>query len=135
MMRVERNMNASMRTVLVVDDERVVRGLMRRYLERTGWCVLESESAERALELVGQSGVRIDLVFCDLNLPGLSGSALCGRITALRPDLASRLVLTSGDPDAAAEELARESLHCPVLEKPFTLVDLERVTGRALLVA
>ena len=125
---------AATRTALVVDDECVVRSVMRRYLERNGWVVLEAETADQALELLGQSSVSLDLVLCDLNLPGLSGSMLCGRIAALRPELASRLVMTSGDPDAAALELARESLLCPVLEKPFSLQDLERIVDGAMLV-
>ena len=123
------------RTALVVDDERVVRSVMRRFLERAGWEVLEAETAEQALDMLAAAGTQLDLVLCDLNLPGLSGSALCGRITTLRPELASRLVLTSGDPLAAAAELARESLLCPVLSKPFSLTDLERVVDGLLLVA
>ena len=125
----------ALRTALVVDDERVVRSVMRRFLQRAGWEVLEAETAEEALEVLGGCETQLDLVLCDLNLPGLSGSALCGRITTLRPELASRLVLTSGDPLAAAAELARESLLCPVLPKPFSLTDLERIVDGALLVA
>jgi two-component system, cell cycle sensor histidine kinase and response regulator CckA len=125
----------ALRTALVVDDERVVRSVMRRFLQRAGWEVLEAETAEEALEVLGGGETQLDLVLCDLNLPGLSGSALCGRITTLRPELASRLVLTSGDPLAAAAELARESLQCPVLSKPFSLTELERVVDGALLVA
>jgi two-component system, cell cycle sensor histidine kinase and response regulator CckA len=123
------------RIALVVDDERVVRVVMRRLLERRGWDVIESETAEQALDVLGDLRTRIDVVLCDLNLPGLSGSALCGRITTLRPELASRLILTSGDPRAAEAELARESLHCPLLEKPFTLEELERVVAGIALVA
>ena len=123
------------RIALVVDDELVVRAVVRRLLERRGWAVIESATAEQALEVLSDATTRIDVVLCDLNLPGISGSALCGRITTLRPELASRLVLTSGDPRAAAAELERESLHCPVLEKPFSLVDLERVVEGLPLVA
>ena len=117
------------RIALVVDDERVIRTVVRRLLERRGWDVIESETAEHALEVLADLRTRIDVVLCDLNLPGISGSALCGRITTLRPELASRLILTSGDARAAAAELARESLHCPLLEKPFSLDELERVVA------
>jgi two-component system cell cycle sensor histidine kinase/response regulator CckA len=134
-MQIGPNAATALRTALVVDDESVVRSVMRRFLQRAGWAVLEAETAEQALEVLGGCETQLDLVLCDLNLPGLSGSALCGRITALRPELASRLVLTSGDPLAAAAELARESLLCPVLSKPFSLTDLERVVDGALLVA
>jgi two-component system, cell cycle sensor histidine kinase and response regulator CckA len=123
------------RIALVVDDERVVRTVMRRLLERRGWDVIESETAEHALEVLGDLSTRIDVVLCDLNLPGISGSALCGRITTMRPELASRLILTSGDPRAAKAELARESLLCPLLEKPFSLTDLENAVAGVSLVA
>ena len=118
-----------------MDDELVVRAVMRRLLERRGWAVIESETAEQALEVLSDRATRIDVVLCDLNLPGLSGSALCVRITTLRPELASRLILTSGDPRAAAAELAREALRCPVLEKPFSMVDLDRAVSEISLVA
>jgi CheY-like chemotaxis protein len=114
------------RTVLVVDDEQVVRLVLRRFMERSGWIVAEVESAEQALAML--DGVVIpDLVICDLNLPGLSGAELCLRITERQPALASRLVLTSGDPGSASRELGRASLDCPILGKPFSLIDLERV--------
>jgi CheY-like chemotaxis protein len=117
---------APARTVLVVDDEQVVRLVLRRFMQRTGWLVAEAESAEQALAML-DGAVIPDLVICDLNLPGLSGAELCLRITERQPALASRLVITSGDPGSASRELGRSSLDCPVLGKPFTLIDLERV--------
>ena len=114
------------RTVLVVDDEHVVRLVMRRFLQRSGWNVAEAESAEQALALL-DGAVVPDLVICDLNLPGLTGAELCQRITERQPTLASRLVLTSGDPGSASRELERAALDCPVLGKPFSLIDLERM--------
>jgi CheY-like chemotaxis protein len=114
------------RTVLVVDDERVVRLVVSRYMARVGWAVLEAETAEQALAML--DGIAApDLVICDLNLPGISGAALCRVIAERDPALASRVVLTSGDPASAARELQRQSLACPLLGKPFSLVDLERV--------
>lgn len=114
------------RTVLVVDDEHVVRMVLNRYFGRQGWTVLEAETAERALVLL-DGGPAPDLVLCDLNLPGFSGAALCRRISEHHPVLATRLVLTSGDPTSAVAELQRAGLHCPVLGKPFTLADLDRI--------
>ena len=114
------------RTVLVVDDERVVRLVVSRYMARVGWAVLEAETAEQALSIL--DGIAApDLVICDLNLPGISGAALCREIAARDPALASRVVLTSGDPATAERELQREALDCPLLGKPFSLVDLERI--------
>jgi CheY-like chemotaxis protein len=114
------------RTALVVDDELVVRTVLRRFFARHGWQVLEADNGEGALEILA-SEMLPDVVICDLNLPGLSGTTFCRRVTELRPQLASRLVLTSGDPLTAAAALARENLDCPVLAKPFTLSDLDRI--------
>ena len=115
-----------MRTALVVDDEQVVRLVLRRYLGRVGWTVVEAATAERALELLAE-GPAPDIVFCDLNLPGLSGVALCRRIAELHPALAARLVLTSGDAAKAAAELEAASIDRPILGKPFALAELQHV--------
>jgi len=101
---------------------------VRRLLTLRGWEVIETETAERALEVLGDPAARIDVVLCDLNLPGISGSALCAQIVQVRPELTSRVILTSGDPSAAA--LASEGW--PVLAKPFSLVELEMLVGTAL---
>jgi CheY-like chemotaxis protein len=114
------------RTALVVDDEPVVRYVVRRFLARTGWTVVEAESAERALELLGTM-TPPDFVLCDLNLHGIGGAAFCRRVATHHPALLPRLVLTSGDVASASRELQRAALDCPILPKPFSLADLERV--------
>jgi CheY-like chemotaxis protein len=114
------------RTALVVDDEAVVRTVLRRFFARSGWTVVEAETGEEALALL-TNDVSPGIVVCDLNLPGLSGASVCRRISEMRPMLATRMVITSGDPMAATLHLEREALHCPVLGKPFSLKELERV--------
>lgn len=121
-------------TALIVDDESTVLSVMSRFLERRGWSVLAADSAERALELLADGDTRLDVVLCDLNLPGLSGTDLCRRVTRTRPELAGRLVMTSGDPDSAKRELALHSLPCRVLGKPFTLRDLQLTIDEIFLV-
>ena len=116
------------RTALVVDDESVVRMVLRRFLALQGWTVVEAETGEEALALL-QGAETPELVVCDLNLPGVSGTVLCRRMTEMHPALATRVVLTSGDPTSAVAALEREALHCPVLGKPFSLTDLERVVN------
>jgi two-component system cell cycle sensor histidine kinase/response regulator CckA len=113
------------RTAVVIDDEQVVRMVLRRFLARRGWSVVEAASAEQAFDAIAGGGEPPDLVLCDLHLPGLLGTALCRRIGELHPALARRIVLTSGDPIDAARELGKEGLDCPVLGKPFTLADLD----------
>ncbi|MDO2386914.1 response regulator [Mycobacterium avium subsp. hominissuis] len=58
-------------TVLVVDDEKKLRTLVREYLEREGYAVLEAADGQTALDLARTAGP--DLVLLDLGLPRLPG--------------------------------------------------------------
>src|SRR5687767_8123951 len=69
-----------MATVLVVDDESIVRGVVVKYLRREGYRTLEAGDGDAALALVEHE--QPDLVVLDLMLPGLDGLALCRRIRA-----------------------------------------------------
>ncbi|HEU4513838.1 MAG TPA: response regulator transcription factor [Nocardioidaceae bacterium] len=61
-----------MSTVLVVEDEREIRDLLRRYLERAGHAVLSTESGAEAIRLVDEGSA--DLVVLDLGLPDIDGT-------------------------------------------------------------
>jgi DNA-binding response OmpR family regulator len=58
-------------TIFIVDDERTIREVVRRYLEREGFNVVEAESGGRALDLLRQHPA--DLILLDIMLPGLDG--------------------------------------------------------------
>jgi two-component system, OmpR family, response regulator ResD len=64
-----------MSTVLVVDDEPIVREVIVRYLRRDGFTTLEAADGDRARELIETSD--LTLVVLDLMLPGTDGLALC----------------------------------------------------------
>jgi DNA-binding response OmpR family regulator len=81
--------NGGMRTVLVVEDERDIRELLRRYLERAGMSVLTAATGAEALHLVHE--VRPDLVLLDLGLPDIAGE----EILAATARSTSVIVLTS----------------------------------------
>jgi DNA-binding response OmpR family regulator len=67
-------------TVLVVDDEPIVRGVVVKYLRREGYRTLEAGDGDAALALVDHE--QPDLVVLDLMLPGIDGLAVCRRIRA-----------------------------------------------------
>jgi DNA-binding response OmpR family regulator len=69
-----------MATVLVVDDESIVREVVVKYLRREGYRTLEAGDGDTALELVESE--HPDLVVLDLMLPGTDGLAVCRRIRA-----------------------------------------------------
>jgi DNA-binding NtrC family response regulator len=95
------NPAARQTTVLVVEDEILIRLMIAEELRADGFAVIEAASADEA-ETVLHSTVSIDLMFTDVRMPGrLNGVALAERARGLRPDL--KVVVTSGQaPDWAS---------------------------------
>ncbi len=106
--------------VYVVDDEPLLRNQMARILGTAGFKVQAFESAEQLLGTA--SGAVPDVLVTDVNLAGLSGTALAGQLLARHPSL--RVVLVSGftaDPAETAKLLSRGALF---LAKPFAPASL-----------
>ena len=106
-------------TVLLVEDDLLVRQMTERVLHRAGWTVLCAASAEAALEILRQS--RCDLMISDVTMPGMDGIALTRLARARRPELP--VILTSGyqRPDGSFEF---ESGTVGFLTKPYGQADL-----------
>jgi DNA-binding NtrC family response regulator len=112
-------MAAASRTVLVVDDDEMLRNLLCRMLERLDRRVLLAANAESALALFQHSEERIDLVISDARLSGMNGLMLAEELR-LR-DSAVAILLLSGSFDEPTGDF-------PELDKPFTLEALrERI--------
>jgi two-component system cell cycle sensor histidine kinase/response regulator CckA len=73
-------------TVLVVDDEPLIRQISRRTLEAHGYVVTEAGNGLEAIELLAH-GTPLDLLIADLDMPELTGDEMVRRIRALRPEL------------------------------------------------
>lgn len=73
-------------SVLVVDDEPMIRQISRRTLEACGYQVAEAASGLEAIELLSH-GTPLDLLIADLDMPELTGDEMVRRIRAARPDL------------------------------------------------
>lgn len=113
--------------VLIIDDESGIRFALRRWFDRQLWAVLEAEDGQIALarlEEADRAGEAIDLIICDLHLPGLTGEQLIAQLRVTHPDLVNRVVLTTGDAidDARPGSVLAEHPH--VLQKPFDLTTL-----------
>ena len=81
-------------TILIVEDEVLIRLLAADDLRARGFGVLEASNADEAIAVL-QSGAPIDLVFTDVRMPGsMDGFALARFIHARRPEL--KLIITSG---------------------------------------
>jgi len=74
-------------TVLLVEDESNVRGILSRALREQGYAVLEAPHGNGALELAADPATRIDLVVADVVMPGLGGRELAARLTEVRGEL------------------------------------------------
>jgi len=113
-------------TVLLVEDEDVVRGLARRTLEERGYTVIAAADAAEAMRL-GESA-RIDVLLTDIIMPGLSGPQLAERVRAQRPTVA--VVYMSGYADDALANFELDE-GSGFLRKPFAPAALARVVREA----
>ena len=86
-------------TVLLVEDEEIVRNLGVRILAGLGYRVMHAGNGDDALELAREHGERIDLLLTDVVMPGMSGRELANRLTPIHPE--TRVLFTSGYTDNA----------------------------------
>jgi CheY-like chemotaxis protein len=106
-------------TVLVVDDQDVVRDVIRLTLEGAGYTVLEAATPLEAIAIARETHP-IDLLVTDVVMPEMDAFELAGRITSEIPGV--RILYTSGYTDAGAEG--------PFIQKPFTPAQLvEKVSS------
>ncbi len=108
-------------TILVVDDQDVVRDVIRLSLEAAGYTVREAASPLEAIELV-RADRNIDLVVTDVVMPEMDAFELVDRISREVPGV--RILYTSGYTDARAEG--------PFIQKPFTPTQLVDKVGAVL---
>ncbi|WP_395611561.1 response regulator [Allosphingosinicella sp.] len=107
-------------TVLVVEDEVMVRAVAERALTRHGYTVLSAENGEAALEILQREG-RVDLVISDVVMPTMDGPTTIRAARKLQPDVP--VLFMSG----YAEEQLRKSIDIPnvsFLAKPFSVQQL-----------
>ena len=106
-------------TILVVEDEGAVRGLIRRVLARTGYAVLETGDSDEALRMLcPQRAGNIALLITDVIMPKMSGPELAERALALRPGI--KILYTSGYTHNAIIQQAVFKPGVTLFEKPFT---------------
>lgn len=119
-------------TILVVEDEPVLREMAQMLLEESGYHVLLANNGKEALEMWEQNRDSIDLLFTDMVMPaGVSGMELANKLIAQRKEL--RVVFASGYTvdDISTEFLTRNN-DARFLQKPYTRVTLARAVREAL---
>ena len=115
--------NTKARTVLVVDDDPVIRDMMVDILDLEGYPIQVARNGNEALNLL--RGRENYLVFLDLLMPGLSGHEVCEMLDA-EPQVRSRHIIVLMSALDRLEEA--RSLHVDaVMPKPFVVEDVMRV--------
>jgi len=119
-------------TLLVVEDEPVLREMAQMILEECGYRVLFASNGNEALEVWEKNHDSIDLLFTDMVMPaGVSGMELANKLIAQRRQL--RVVFASGYTvdDISTDFLTRNN-NARFLQKPYTRVNLARAVREAL---
>jgi len=107
------------RTILVVDDEEMVRNLLQRILEESGYCIVTASNGYEALERFSQH--KVDLVLLDIKMPGLDGFSVLEQIrktsnvpiimlTAVKETITVRDTLSLGADDYVRKPFNRREL-------------------------
>jgi CheY-like chemotaxis protein len=109
-------------TVLLVDDEEMIRSIGRKILERLGYTVHVADGGPQALRILEERGSEISLVVLDMVMPGMGGSELFDRIKVAAPGV--RVLLSSGySLSGQAAEIFDRGCH-GFIQKPFDIATL-----------
>jgi two-component system cell cycle sensor histidine kinase/response regulator CckA len=111
-------------TVLLVEDEEVLRGLLAKFLRLYGYTVLEARHGGEALLLCERHPGPIHLMVTDVVMPQMSGRELADRLTPLRPEM--KVIYMSGYTEDALVQHGVADLSVVFLQKPFRSIELAR---------
>ncbi len=121
-----RELRRGSETILVVEDEELVRSMARRTLEREGYRVHEAANGVEGLAVATQLGEALDLLLTDMVMPEMGGRELAATLRVERPSLS--ILFMSGYTHERDSELESGEGISHFLHKPFTLHELkERV--------
>ena len=103
-------------TILLVEDDKIMRQLTRRMLEEQGYTILEAEDGVAAMKFVETAEQPIDLVLTDVMMRGMNGPELARRLSAQRPK--TKVIFMSGYTGELLPDTAESRI--TLLEKPFS---------------
>ena len=109
-------------TILLVDDEKAIRGSARQALARFGYTVMTASTGEEALEIYSGKSGAIDLVIMDLGMPGMGGYKCLGELLQINPTV--KVVIASGYSINGQVRKALEIGAAGYVGKPYQLSDL-----------
>ncbi|PYV91536.1 MAG: hybrid sensor histidine kinase/response regulator [Acidobacteria bacterium] len=117
-------------TVLLVEDEEIVRNLVRNILQRKGYTVLEACNGNQALQVSESHSGPIHLLVTDVVMPGMSGRELAERVMTVRGEV--KVLYMSGYTENAISRHGFLDPGVAFIQKPFTLAILTRTVRQVL---
>ena len=105
-------------TVLLVEDEDLVRNLVQSVLQRHGYTVLEAPNGAEAMTLLARHLGQVDLLLTDVVIPQMTGPELAEKVMASHPE--TRLLYMSGYTDSAIVHHGVLDAGLAFIQKPFT---------------
>jgi PAS domain S-box-containing protein len=117
-------------TILLIEDEEIVRDVSREILEKMGYRVLEAENGKRAIDIARTFYEDIDLAILDILLPDMGGEAIYPLLMEARPNL--KVIVYSG---YALDEKAKQILDLGAqgfIQKPFSIDTLSEALNGLL---
>lgn len=118
------------KTILLVEDEHMVRNLLREVLERAGYEVLACAHPDEGIETCRMHIGPIDLLLTDVVMPGMNGKEMANRIVRMLPEL--RVVFMSGYTEHVLLKDGQLDARIEYLQKPFSLKTLRQRLARVM---
>jgi len=107
-------------SILVVDDELLIRDLLYDFFQGQGWEIAVAESGEKALEILREK--KVDVLLTDLRMPSMDGMVLTSQVRREYPNLP--VVIMTGYPSVDSAVSALRARVADYITKPFSVNDL-----------
>ena len=117
-------------TILLVEDEALVRSLVTKFLQSQGYRVLGAARGSDAIQMASVAGTHIDLLLSDVILPNMNGRQIYEKLAQARPEL--RVLFMSGYTENIIAPHGVLEADFYFLQKPFSLKELARKVREAL---
>jgi len=120
----------SSETILLVEDEAIVRELTVQILEADGYRVLEAMNGAEALQIAGEHRAPIHLLLTDVTMPGVSGQELASQLRRRHPDMRALFMSGYDNKQVDGEDIANGTI--TFLPKPFSTENLRHQVRQVL---
>lgn len=121
---------SNIKRVLIVEDEPAINAVCRRVLTGEGFEVDIAVHGKVAQDMIEEK--QYDLCLIDIRLPAMTGKELHQWLKEKHPQLASRVIFTTGDSMGGDTQIFLEQASRPFLPKPFTPDELKAIVRDAL---